>query len=840
MSAPGPVDRSAPSRRTILRTGVLGGTAVASLALGRRPAHAAALDPAGAASATQGGVSYDFNQNWLFGGQYKPGSELPGYPDTGFANITLPHTVVSLSWGDWDPATWEDLWIYRKHFSGKRLGGGRVFVTFNGAMVNATVWINGTLVLPHPLPVYKKGDLYHAGGYLPWTVELTGLVNDGNNNVLAVKLDSTWLPVPPEGDPSGAKAVDYLQPGGIYRDVTLQTVPDTFLSDVWASPENVLSKDRYVSVQATVDASAPGEATVTAGLLDGTRVLATAKPVTKSTIKGTTIFPLTLSGLADVTYWSPDNPRLYTVTTTVTAGSGTHTVTKRIGFRKAVFENPGFSLNNAAYKIFGLNRHQLFPYIGMAASARLQRRDAEILRNELNCTMVRCSHYPQSPDFLDACDELGLMVWQETPGWQYVSDHADWRNIVRDNVHDMVIRDRSRPSVIVWGTRVNEAHETASNEDLFSAAANNTKAIAKGKDPIRQSTGAMGAYSMDFWDEDVYSHDDYKHKDGNAELSPPLPSTPEKPYFVSEAVGALDGSPTYRWTDLSSTLAIQARQHAQVHNTAQGPLRYAGLLGWCAFDYASLNGGSAIWHALKTPGVLDSFRVPKPGAAIYQSQVPPSQRPVIAPAFFWDSGQPAGPGKGSMIATNCARLEIFLDGKHHMTAYPDTKDYPHLAFPPVVVDLTVSPAATPDLRVEGYLSKTSKPGEKAAAVLKMTADTSGDRLELTADDTSIVGDGSDATRITFRATDAYGNHRPGVGGTVTLSLSVPSGQTMPAVLVGDTSFDFDLYGSVGGAFVRSLPGQTEAVTVTVTASHSTHTASVPITVTPQPGSTLYL
>ena len=102
---------------------------------------------------------------------------------------------------------------------------------------------------------------------------------------------------------------------------------------------------------------------------------------------------------------------------------------------------------------------------------------------------------------------------------------------------------------------------------------------------------------MDFWDEDVYSHDDYKHKDGNAQRSVPLPSPkgmPQKPYFVSEAVGALDGSPTYRWIDPGSTLAIQARQHAQVHNTAQGPLRYAGLLGWCAFDYASLNGGDAI------------------------------------------------------------------------------------------------------------------------------------------------------------------------------------------------------------------------------------------------------
>jgi beta-galactosidase len=829
----------------VLRTGVLGGTALASLASpGRTTSHAAPADPAGASSVPQAGVSYDFNKNWLFGGRYVPGSEQPGYDDTGFAKITLPHTVAPLSWGDWDHAAWEDVWIYRKHFSGTSLGGGRAFVRFDGAMVNATVWINGTLVLPHPLPAYKKGDLYHAGGYLPWSVELTGHINDTGNNVLAVKLDSTWLPVPPDGAPAGAGAVDYLQPGGIYRDVTVELVPETFLSDVFVRPEDVLSTERYISIHATIDATTAGQASVTAELLDGTRVLAkTAKPAKAAFKKGTTaVPPFTITKLGDVTYWSPGKPKLYTVRTTVTAGSVTHTMSTTIGFREAVFKNDGFHLNGALHKIFGLNRHQLFPYIGMAAPARLQRKDAEILRNELNCTMVRCSHYPQSPDFLDACDELGLMVWQETPGWQYVGDDAGWRNIVRDNVHDMVIRDRSRPSVIVWGTRVNEAHETASNEELFSAGSQNTKAIAKGLDPSRQSTGAMGAYSMDFWDEDVYSHDDYKHADGNAELSVPLPSPKgmaEKPYFVSEAVGALDGSPTYRWVDLSATLAIQARQHAQVHNIAQGPQRYAGLLGWCAFDYASLNGGHAIWHALKTPGVLDTFRVPKPGAAIYLSQVAPSRRPVIAPAFFWDSGQPSGPGKGSVIATNCARLEIYLDGKHYKTAYPDAKDYPHLAYPPVVTDLVVSPAAHPDLRIEGYLTKASKPGEKPATVRTMTADTSGDRLELTADDPSITGDGSDATRITFRATDAHGNHRPGVGGTVTLSLSVPSGQTLPAVLVGGPTFDFGTYGSVGGAFVRSLPGQTTSITVTVTASHATNTASVPITVTP-PNSTRYL
>jgi beta-galactosidase len=108
---------------------------------------------------------------------------------------------------------------------------------------------------------------------------------------------------------------------------------------------------------------------------------------------------------------------------------------------------------------------------------------------------------------------------------------------------------------------------------------------------------------------------------------------PGVPYLVSEAVGALDGPPAYRWIDPAATLAIQARMHAQVHNIARSGDRYAGLLGWAGIDYASYDSGNRIWDAMKTPGVIDTFRVPKPGAAFYRSQADPGTRPVILPAF---------------------------------------------------------------------------------------------------------------------------------------------------------------------------------------------------------------
>ena len=744
---------------------------------------------------TQPGI-YELNQGWLFGGVYTDGAADPGYDDSGFSRVTLPHTVVPLSWGGWDPAGWEKIWIYRRHLDGSHLAG-RVFADFDGVMVNATAVVNGV----------HAG--VHQGGYLPWSVELTDHLVPGDN-VLAVIVDARWLPVPPNGARRGARSVDYLQPGGIYRDAVLRVVPQLFLADVFARPADVLTASRNVDVLCTVDtAAAPtGPVTITAELLDGPRPLAESctrlEIAAEDVASGAAVATLNLSGIGDVTLWSPDTPKLYTVRATVSADAAgqaeplTHTVSVRTGFRQARFEPSGFYLNGERLQIFGLNRHQLFPYTGMAMAARLQRRDAEILKNDLNCNMVRCSHYPPSPHFLDACDEVGLMVWEEPPGWQYVGNAA-WQDLAAQNVRDMVTRDRNRPSVIVWGTRLNE---TANYPGLYSR----TRQIAADLDGSRQTTGAMTTRSTGGWAEDVFGYDDYHSRKGSATLRPPLRGIP---YLVSEAVGALDGPPAYRWTDTAGVLAAQALMHAQVHNIARSDMGYAGLLGWACIDYASLNGGNRIWNALKTPGILDTFRVPKPGAAIYRSQLSPRARLVILPIFFWDFGPgspPNGPGQNAMIATNCDRLEIYVGGEHFATGAPDAQRFGSLAFPPVIADLTVDGTGLPDLRIDGYAA-----GRRTTTVL-MSADTSRDGLALTADHRAIEADGTDTTRITFRAVDAYGNQRPYVAGDVSLTL------TGPALMIGDNPFPFGTYGAAGGAFIRSIADRTG--TVTITADHA--------------------
>jgi beta-galactosidase len=835
--SPGQADLS---RRTVLRGSALGAAALASLrALGRSSPPAAGGGKPGAGDAVHAGLTqkaaqlgpepegtpgvlpslaqtpgpprtFDFNQGWLFGGGYAEGSEQPGYDDKRFAPVTLPHTVTPLSWGDWDHAAWEKVWIYRKHFDGSAVGGGRVFADFDGVMTNATVVLNGVTVTNH------------QGGYLPWSSELTGHLAPGDN-VLAVIVDSRLLNVPPDNPVKGTGYTDYLQPGGIYRDVTLRVVPEVFVSDVFAKPVNVLTSPS-VDVQVYVDAGSipDGPVHVTAELLDGSRRVAAASLTGPITTTGTNVAQLSLANLGDVTLWSPDTPKLYTVRATVSGTGGPdHSYQVRTGFRQAVWQPDGFHLNGQRLEIFGLNRHQLFPYLGMAASARLQRRDAEILKNELNCNMVRCSHYPQSPHFLDACDELGLMVWEEPPGWGYVGDEA-FQQIVLQNVHDMVVRDRNRPSVVIWATRLNE---TPNVPHLYAQA----RQLAYELDGSRQTSGTVTFHSTQGWAEDVFAYDDYSSiAEGHAVLQPPVPGLP---YLVSKAVGAFPGARRCRWIEDEAVLALQGRMHAQVHNIAQSDERYAGLLAWCAIDYASIAGEAKIWRTLKTPGVVDTFRVPKPGAAFYRSQVSPQVHPVVMPMFFWDFGPrcPAtGPGAESIIATNCDWLAIHLDDEFIRTAYPDTKSYGNLAYPLAFVDLGLdrtdiaADRGRPELRIDGFIHG------QVAVSLRMSADTSRDRLALALDDTSIEADGYDTTRLTFRALDAYGNQRPYVTGDVTLSVAGP------ATLISENPFAFGTYGGVGGAFVRSQPGRPGLVTIT--ARHPTlgH-ASTRLTVMPPTG-----
>ena len=784
-------DKRRISRRTVLQASVIGGAGVAALPL---------LALVGGITRTGGqptNLAFSMNTHWLFGGQYTAGSESSFFDDSGFAPVTVPHTVTQLSWQNWDYPAWQQVWIYRRHFNGARLldahgQGNRILVDFDGVMVNATVAINDQVVSTH------------QGGYLPFSAELTGKVA-GGDNLLAVIVDSRCLSVPPVGVGSGPASVDFFQPGGIYRDVRLRVLPRVFLSDLFAQPGDVLSSQPRVDVECAIDSAATTHASgsLLVELFDGpTRIASQVAAVTVSA-PGISTANLSLTGLGPVRLWSPDSPKLYTVQATLDfPGLGSHVLSRRIGFREASFRPEGFFLNGKRMQLSGLNRHQLYPYAGMAMPARVQRKDAEILKNEFNCNIVRCSHYPQSPDFLDACDELGLLVWEEAPGWHNVSPTPAWQDLVVQNVRDMVIRDRSRPSVVIWGTRLNETRDFPG---LWAA----TRRAARELDSSRPSSGAMAFHQdqITTWDEDVFAYNDYgtDAKTGNVALRAPFAGLP---YLVTEAVGVEEARPQhFAWTDPPALLARQAALHGQAQSQARSNAGYAGLVAWAGFDYASIL--STDPDAIKWAGVADGFRVPKPGAAIYQTQGDPGVRPVIIPVFFWEAGGAVpAPSPTAMIASNCEQLEVFIDGTHVASALPafGSPLYGGLIHPPFLVRLPRHiPNRTPELLVQGLV------GGRPAAQLRMSANPAGDALGLAVDDATISADGSDATRAVFRAIDAYGNQRRYGSGPVTLTLSGP------ATLVGDNPFAFGQYGGLGAVWIRSLAGQPGAITLT--ASH---------------------
>jgi beta-galactosidase len=761
---------------------VIGGAGVASLPLIALVGGTSSNEP------RPTNLIFSLNSDWLFGGQYNAGSESTVYDDSGFARVTVPHAVTPLSWRDWDVNAWQQVWIYRRHFNGGPLlssqaPGNRILVDFDGVMVNATVVINDRAVATH------------QGGYLPFSAELTGHVTSGDN-LLSVVVDSRSLPVPPISNRHGPASIDFFQPGGIYRDVRLSVLPKAFLSDLFALPVDVLSSQRRVDVECTIDSALANQATGTlqVELTDGSRQIASQSTTVDLGSPGVTTTKLSLTRLGQVRLWSTEKPTLYTVRATLTVpDAGSHSITRRIGFREASFRPDGFYLNGERLQLFGLNRHQLYPYAGMAMPARVQRKDAEILKNEFNCNMVRCSHYPQSPSFLDACDELGLLVWEEAPGWHDVSAGAAWQDLVVQNVRDMVTRDRSRPSVVIWGTRLNE---TADLPGLWAA----TRRAAAELDGSRPSSGAMSVHADTAWNEDVFAFNDYHvtKKTGEPALEPPLPGPP---YLITETVGVVETTPQhFSWIDPPAVLARQAALHAQAQSQAQSEAGYAGMLAWAGFDYASPLGLGL--GGIKWAGVADSFRIPKPGAAIYQSQLDPSVRPVIVPVFFWEAGGTlTGP---AMIASNCEQLKIFIDGVHLTTALPafGSPRYGGLDHPPFLISFPARPpVSAPELLIAGYVD-----GKRVAEV-RLSSDPAGDTLAMAADDATISADGSDATRAVFRAVDSHGNQRRYPTGAVTLTLSGP------AALIGDNPFAFGAYGGLGAVWIRSLADQPGIITL---------------------------
>ncbi len=717
-----------------------------------------AIPENGAESTTPAGrLVLPMNRKWRYSRSFVEGGHAKDFDDSGFERVTIPHTNIRLPWHGFDEKNYEFVSLYRRRFKlPAEARGKRVFVDFEGVMTASTVWINGE----------RLGE--YKGGYTPFSFELTSHVDLDGENVLAVDVDSTERPdIPPFG-----YEIDYLTFGGIYRELSLRVVPATFIENIFVQPKNVLTQSPAVDVDCFVQhlEASKDTLTVEVELLDGDHVVGKASQQLPAS--GAESEPVAhtahLEGLNGIKLWDLEKRNLYSARVRLRRGAQVvDEDSRRFAFREAQFTDHGFELNGKVIKLRGLDRHQTFPWVGQAMPARPQRHDAQILRNQLKCNIVRTSHYPQSRHFLDACDEIGLLVLEEIPGWQHIGDEA-WQNISVDNVRRMIRRDWNHPSIILWGVRINESRD---NHDFYMR----TNALAHQLDPTRQTGGIRYFQESEFL-EDVFTMNDFGF---------PLKPANHPRYLNTEFCGHTYPTKTI---DQVERLTEHTIRHARVHDQLASNPQYAGGIGWCAFDY-NTHGNFGSGDRICYHGVTDIFREPKPAAGFYKSQCDPAEEIVLEPAFHWARGDASVGFSKAVVCSNCDHLKFYIDDKLIAEVDPDRKQFAYLRYAPFVLEMGELFHKWGDLRIEGYIQG------KQVIAKRLSGRGVDTKFLLLLDDTDLIADGADSTRVVLRVTDEFGAVQPFANDAVKFELEGP------AEIVGDNPFS--LIGGTGAIWIRA-------------------------------------
>ncbi len=730
---------------------------------------------------------HPFNYDWL----YTPQQVGDDTPDSDFESVILPHTNIELPWHNFKDSEYQFISTYRKRFTlPEPLEGRRLYIDFEGVMTAATVSINGH--------TFEE----HKGGFVPFSYDITEYVHEDGDNLLTVSVDSRERDdIPPHGG-----QVDYLVFGGIYRDVSLRYMETLHIANMKVSTFDVLTENPRVELTIWVRNVAEQEqdARLQATIQEGDRVsfglenaFAEAHtelrlpPQSETRVR----MELTFDRGREWRLWSLDDPYLYRcgVMLRINGGKIGALGTFPFGMREAVFKDDGFYLNGKRIFLRGLNRHQMYPFIGAAAPARLQRRDAEIIK-ELGCNIVRTSHYPQDISFLDRCDEIGLLVLEEIPGWQHIGDEA-WQQISLRDVRAMIERDWNHPSIVLWGVRINESWD---NTVFYTK----TNALARELDPTRQTTGIRFWPHSEFL-EDVYGYNDFT----NGVIEPT-----HTPWIITEFNGHM--FPTKTW-DNEDRQTEHLRRHAYIQALASSTGGVSGAIGWCAFDYnthSDFGSGDRICYH----GVMDMWRQPKWAATVYRSQKSPDEEIVLEAATFWTRGdRSTGINDPLYVLTNCDYIAVYVGDAAQGKFYPAYETFPGLTHPPIVLGQFGDHwgDAFRDLHIVGYR------GEQAVAEQRISADGVPQQLVAFAEDTEIHADGRDMTRIVFKITDEYGNRLPYAIQPVTLELLEGDAQLIgenPFTLVGGQAALFLKAGHTPGtARIRVSTPRLESVEVKV-------------------------
>ncbi len=625
--------------------------------------------------------SENFQESYVTGG------------DGDFTLVDIPHSNKELPYNNFDEKLYQFESCYRKRFFALKgdtpapaessdlftvsapQNDERVILHFEGVMVYAQVYLNGVLLSSH------------KGGYTPFEIDITDHIRWGLENLLVLSVDSKERSeIPPFGF-----VVDYLTYGGIYREVWIEERPVQYIQNMLIKTSHVMETQKQVTLDLYLKGFVPNEnltvkATITniQGKPVYTEKQQVSIPPARESLSGVSLnldTPVTIEfSVSDVLLWDVDNPNLYQLEVSlIREGSQIDSLARRFGFREVALTEDGFFLNQKHIKLRGLNRHQSFPYVGYAMPKSAQVKDADILKYELGLNAVRLSHYPQSDHFLNRCDEIGLLVFDEIPGWQHIGEKGEWWNITKQHVVEMIHKDWNHPSIFIWGVRINESPDC---DELYKE----TNAIAHALDSSRP-TGGVRCFEKSNLFEDVYTYNDFVHSGSNEALKP-LKKVAKKgksgklpPYLVTEYNGHMFPTKKFDPTDHRIEHALR---HARVLNAMYRDKDISGCFGWCMVDYNTHkefgSGDKICYH-----GVMDMFRIPKYAAAAYSSMQ--DITPVLEVASSMANGDLPGSVRGPVyIFTNCDEVRLYMNDEYIGTFYPNKEEFSSLPHPPVLIN----------------------------------------------------------------------------------------------------------------------------------------------------------
>lgn len=648
-------------------------------------------------------LKQSFNKNWEFvkgvDSIYSP-ILVSTSSDIKWTRIALPHTA-NLEPVEKTEQQWQGICYYRKFFTLPAAANNKhIALQFDAAMQEADVYLNGEHIFKH------------LGGYLPFYIDISGKVKTGKENVIIVRLDNRDNPFIPPGKP--LRTLDFNYYSGIYRNAWLITRDKLYISNANAAGhtagggvfiyyDNISARSANLVVKTELnnDGEAPRAAKVKVTLADRSgNVVATALSQAETIGPGTCKTFVKAIVVYNPKFWSPENPNLYQLT--VEAMDGNKVVDKetvRTGIKKIRITSDAFYLNDKKVKIRGTNRHQDYPWIGNALSDNAQYRDAWKIK-QAGFNFVRSSHYPQSPAFLDACDELGIMVMDAIPGWQFAGNDSFKLNSYKD-IRQMIRRDRNHASIVLWEASLNES---GMRKDFMQ----------KAHDIVREELPYAGVYTAG-WINDVYDVFLPARQHGKA------PDywkkyNKERPLIIAEygdweyyAQNAGFNQTAFKDLKAEERTSRQLRgfgekrllQQSLNYQESHNDNLYGNALGdanWLMFDY---NRGYA--QDIESSGIMDIMRLPKFSFYFYQSQVDPLNsnsfnKPMLYIANYWQSSSDTV----VKIYSNCDEVELYLNGKKIARQQPDRDQYStNLKHAPFTFHLPAFKAGT--LTAKGYL-----------------------------------------------------------------------------------------------------------------------------------------